>query len=182
MTSVSNSLGEVCGVEGLAGLRVLYVLAMMLLLAWSRNGEFDTYNVDMKGGAAALPLLFVVFGFESWIKKINELKSVSALGYASMHVARYAPALFVSSIMGMSLDYHSTKTLTGDYLLLPLGFSTWIPSLRVNDANSLVWISGAFVFNSLLFLPLQDAITKLTPSVKTRVAACVLGVHCVASA
>jgi hypothetical protein len=52
--------------------------------------------------------------------------------------------------------------------MLPLGLSTWIPSLRINTANSLVWISGALVFNSLLFLPLRDAMTKLAPTIKTR--------------
>ena len=39
--------------------------------------------------------------------------------------------------------------------------------MRTNNANSLVWLGGAHAFNSLLFLPLRDAMAKLPPSVST---------------
>jgi len=133
------------------------VLATLLVL-------WDAREEDGSGGAAGLPLLFVCFGFVSYVKQ-QAKATQSAIGYVSMHVAEYAPAVFISSFLGFGL---ASGEIPGECFLLPLGLSTWIPSLRNNDVNSLVWIAGAFVFNSLLFLPLRDAMSKLSPSVSTR--------------
>ena len=141
----------------MTGVSVMTVLATLLIL-------WDAREEGGGGGAAGLPLLFVCFGFVSYIKlKVNATQS--AIGYASMHVAEYAPAVFISSFLGFGL---ASGEIPSECFLLPLGLSTWIPSLRDNDVNSLVWIAGAFVFNSLLCLPLRDAMSKLSPSVSTR--------------
>jgi hypothetical protein len=57
-------------------------------------------------------------------------------------VARICPGVVVCSLLGFLLldAYQSDKTkmsdtLPGEYLLLPLGLSAWIPSLRTNNAN-----------------------------------------------
>jgi egghead protein (zeste-white 4 protein) len=151
-------------------LGVIYCISTLLILMDARRAQLLSLGFDSAGVHSALPLLFVAFGFDSWVRNMDtttsQAKALSALGYASKHLARHAPAVIVSSCIGFAQT--GSESLAGEYILLPLGLSVWIPSLRNNESNSLVWIAGALVFNSLLFLPLRDAMVKLSPSVKTR--------------
>ena len=144
------------GAQSLTGLRVLFVLAALLILFASRSSQLAALGVHSAGASAGLPLLFVLLGFEAFVKHAQEQQQQqqqqhqqqqqqqqqSAIGYACANVARMCPGVVVCSLLGFLLldTYQSDKskmsdTLPGEYLLLPLGLSAWIPSLRTNNAN-----------------------------------------------
>jgi len=94
-----------------------------------------------QGASAGLPLLFVIFGFDAYVRH-SQNSQQSAIGYASTHVARYAPAVFISSLLGFlvlaanagvsysPLQYYSkhglaSGVLPGQFLCISLvvGFS-----------------------------------------------------------
>jgi len=88
--------------QKLTGLNVLYVLATLLILLDARHAELATLAVDSEGASAGLSLLFVLFGFESFVKQVH-IRKQSAIGYASMHVAQMAPAVMLASLVGFAL-------------------------------------------------------------------------------
>jgi len=190
LTPLNEQTGSVCSISNSSeasadtpaiGLRVLYVLATLLILFDARYTDM-TAGTDLSAGTdvsagtepkgagatGAAPLLFVVFGFEMFAKhaEVKDGAAISASGFASWHIARCAPGVVLASLLGLGLT--PEQYLTGEYFLLPLGLSAWVPSLWNNEANSLVWIAGAYVFNSLCFLPLRDAVVRLRPSIRTR--------------
>jgi hypothetical protein len=140
------------GAHPLTGLRVLFVLAALLILFASRSSQLAALGVHSAGASAGLPLLFVLLGFEAFVKHAQQQQQQqqsamlqqqqSAIGYACANVARMCPGVVVCSLLGFLLldAYQSDKskmsdTLPGEYLLVPLGLSAWIPSLRTNNAN-----------------------------------------------
>ncbi len=69
--------------------------------------------------------------------------------------AQFWPALAASCVVGFLLV---PDALVGEYILLPLGGSCWYPTLRTNSINTPAWVAGAMLLNSVLFLPVRDAL------------------------